>query len=159
VLIAEAISGGNPHSHTAVLPCTLPNRASSWLTPLASRSMYSYLLLLSPFPYTTHVSSWPALHGATCWQMLPWSAWLLHHMLHHSLTLLGWAAGSSSEQVSALLTTGTTHYADGPELCRRLFVIIMYGFSVQVKASKRLGSDNRESNNCHNHAYDKTKLI
>jgi hypothetical protein len=34
-----------------------------------------------------------------------------------------------------------------------------YSLSVQVKASKRLGSDNQESNNCHNHACDKTKLI
>jgi hypothetical protein len=34
-----------------------------------------------------------------------------------------------------------------------------YSLSVQVKASKRLGSDNRESNNCHNHACDKTKLM
>jgi hypothetical protein len=33
-----------------------------------------------------------------------------------------------------------------------------YSLSVQVKASKRLGSDNRESSNCHNHACDKTKL-
>jgi hypothetical protein len=32
-------------------------------------------------------------------------------------------------------------------------------YSVQVKASKILGSDNRESSNCHNHACDKTKLI
>ena len=30
--------------------------------------------------------------------------------------------------------------------------------SVQVKASNRLRSDNQESNNCHNHACDKTKL-
>jgi hypothetical protein len=34
-----------------------------------------------------------------------------------------------------------------------------YSLSVQVKASKRLGSDNRESNSCHNHACDKSKLI
>ena len=31
--------------------------------------------------------------------------------------------------------------------------------SVQVKASNRLGSDNQESNNRHNHACDKMKLI
>jgi len=30
--------------------------------------------------------------------------------------------------------------------------------SVQVEASNRLGSDNQESNNRHNHACDKTKL-
>jgi hypothetical protein len=34
-----------------------------------------------------------------------------------------------------------------------------YSLSVQVKASKRLGSDNRERSNCRNHACDKTKLI
>jgi hypothetical protein len=34
-----------------------------------------------------------------------------------------------------------------------------YSLSVQVEASKRLGSDNRESNNYHNQACDKTKLI
>ena len=30
--------------------------------------------------------------------------------------------------------------------------------SVQVKASNRLGSDNQESSNRHNHACDRTKL-
>ena len=30
--------------------------------------------------------------------------------------------------------------------------------SVQVEASNRLGSDNQESSNCHNHACDRTKL-
>ena len=34
-----------------------------------------------------------------------------------------------------------------------------YSHSVQVKASNRLGSDNQESNNRHNHACDKMKLI
>jgi hypothetical protein len=34
-----------------------------------------------------------------------------------------------------------------------------YSLSVQVKVSKRLASDKRESNNCHDHACDKTKLI
>lgn len=28
-------------------------------------------------------------------------------------------------------------------------------YSVQVKASNRLGSDNQESSNCHNHACDR----
>jgi hypothetical protein len=34
-----------------------------------------------------------------------------------------------------------------------------YSLSVQVKARKRLGSDNRESNSYHNHDCDKIKLI
>jgi hypothetical protein len=43
-------------------------------------------------------------------------------------------------------------------LVLRIWMHEQHSRSVQVKASNRLGSDNQESDNGHNHACDKIKL-